>query len=646
MKNKQYVSSRSSYGKIGKLSDIESHNGRTMKVETLLINKIEEHNKNLSDKDRYFREITESDYKIMKNLSYSFGSNENQNLTKSFNEFYEEMEKIYKKQKRHLYKEKGNHIVEQVISLSQERAREILNQKDGDKLLLEYFKNSAIEINKKYGLEPIHIDVHLDEGKIDNIKNKMGVTETSLVKENIHAHAVFLNYNFSKQKTVLRGLKKQDFRDMQDLAGKVFQDLGFERGEDKRNSNRNHLKTTAYIEEVQNIENEKYVENQVNLNIEDMEYNIEDLKEIQDNKKEVIEEINELKEQKKDYKNIELNNQEIIELNTKILEFEKKIQDLKDSKKSVTELDISNEEKKKLHKLKQIEIKKYQGLRRDLKSEIKTLNKDYKTKMEDLKTLNNSITDKEKSLKKLENKEQKIKHIENLSKKELKKEHFKMFAPILSKLRDTPLMGKDTFIKEEIKPMLYKTMEEATETTLTLNDIKSLENDIKDLEKEHKEEVKNIRQDNEEEKQELKSLHKNEVSIIKSENDKLIQEHTKDKKALINENKGLKNQINEDYSKQHKVRIEQLKEVQIYKDNSQEKNIKIEDLNNKYKELEIDLTKEKDKSSNLEKDNKSMKDTIDLVEKNNPNLIKDLSNACAKCGKNPCQCNRISDVRI
>jgi len=165
-----------------KLEEIELHNQRFMKVETLLIDKISEHNKNLQDKDRYFREI---DYKVMNNLSYSFGTNPNQNLTTSFNEFYTEMESIYKKKKQHLYKERGNHIVEQVISLSQERAREILNEEGGDRLLLEYFKTVAIEVQKKYGLEPVHLDLHLDEGHIKHTKNELGVIETSEPIENI-----------------------------------------------------------------------------------------------------------------------------------------------------------------------------------------------------------------------------------------------------------------------------------------------------------------------------------------------------------------------------------------------------------------------------------------------------------------------------
>ena len=579
MDNKSYISSRTSYGKIQKLDDIEAHNQRLMEVKTLLIDKINAHNDNLQDKDKYFREIT--DYEIMQNLSYSFGSNETQNLTQSFNEFYQEMEAIYKKKKQHLYKDRGNHIIEQVVSLSHSKAKEILEYEDGDRLLLEYFKEMAIAVQKEYGLEPIHIDMHLDEGYIKNIKNSMGVVEGSEVVENIHAHIVFLNYNFSKQKTVLRSLQKQDFRDMQDLSADIFQDLGFVRGEDKRNSNKTHLKTTAYVEEQQNLENEKYVANQVNFNIEDMEYNLEDLKDIQISKKEVSEELSRLYESKKEYEKIEDLQTQKLSLDTTISEYEQIIQSLKDSKKDITALNISNQEKKKLHKAKQAEIKKYQGLRRDLKTEIKSLNQVYKQQMDGLKTLNETIADREKTLEQLKKKEAKIKHTEQLNKQQLKKEHYQLFKPILAKIQDTPTFNRDTFIKEKIKPMLYQVLEEATETTLTLNDIKTLENTILEMEEQHKKELENLHKNHNQDMQNkishLSQMHQKEIttknnshlSRLKSEQD-IKNRYLQDKNQLISE-------VQESRSKNHKL----LKKVDTLENDIKEKNKIISNLHTK-----------------------------------------------------------------
>jgi len=637
MDNKSYISSRTSYGKIQKLDDIEAHNQRLMEVKTLLIDKINAHNDNLQDKDKYFREIT--DYEIMQNLSYSFGSNETQNLTQSFNEFYQEMEAIYKKKKQHLYKDRGNHIIEQVVSLSHFKAKEILGYEDGDRLLLEYFKEMAIAVQKEYGFEPIHIDMHLDEGYIKNIKNSMGVVEGSEVVENIHAHIVFLNYNFSKQKTVLRSLKKQDFRDMQDLSADIFQDLGFVRGEDKRNSNKTHLKTTAYVEEQQNIENEKYVANQVNFNIEDMEYNLDDLKIIQENEVDVINELIELKEVKKNYDNIEELKSRESSFNTTISEYEKIIQDLKDSKKDITALSISNEEKKKLHKLKQVEIKKYQGLRRNLKSEIKSLNTEYKSKLEKLKTLNESIIDREKSLKIIEDKKQRLKYVESLNKKQLKKEHYKLFLPILTRLKDTPTFNKEIFIKEQIKPLLYEVLEDATETKFTLNDIEHLENDKKELEQNHLIEIQDIQSKNEQSKKLLQSAYSKEVLTIKSVKDKII-------KGLMSEITNLKNRIKDAYNQYHNEKFKRLKEKAEHTEVLKEKNNEITNLLSANSNLEIDLTTEKEKSLKLETDNTDLKSKVDLVDKYHPHLISELLLICSKCGNTPCSCTKNIGVSL
>ena len=579
MENKSYISSRTSYGKITKLDDIEAHNQRLMEVKTLLIDKINAHNDNLQDKDKYFREIT--DYEIMQNLSYSFGSNETQNLTQSFNEFYQEMEAIYKKKKQHLYRDRGNHIIEQVVSLSHSKAKEILGYEDGDRLLLEYFKEMAIAVQKEYGLEPIHIDMHLDEGYIKNIKNSMGVVEGSEVVENIHAHIVFLNYNFSKQKTVLRSLQKQDFRDMQDLSADIFQDLGFVRGEDKRNSNKTHLKTTAFVEEKQNLENEKYVANQINFNIEDMEYNLEDLKDIQISKKEVSEELSRLYESKKEYEKIEDLQTQKLSLDTTISEYEQIIQNLKDSKKDITALNISNQEKKKLHKAKQAEIKKYQGLRRDLKTEIKSLNQVYKQQMDGLKTLNETIADREKTLEQLKKKEAKIKHTEQLNKQQLKKEHYQLFKPILAKIQDTPTFNRDTFIKEKIKPMLYHVLEEATETTLTLDDIKTLENTILEMEEQHKKELehlhKNHNQDMQNKISHLSQMHQKEITTKDNNHLTKLKSEQDTKNRYLQEKNQLMSEVQESRSKNYKL----LKKVDTLENDIKEKNKIISNLHTK-----------------------------------------------------------------
>lgn len=76
---------------------------------------------------------------------------------------------------------------------------------------------------------------------------------------NIHAHITFFNYDFEKEKSVLRTLQKQDFKEMQDIAANSFQKAGlnFIRGEGKEITNKKHLERNEFIlsQQQQQIEN-------------------------------------------------------------------------------------------------------------------------------------------------------------------------------------------------------------------------------------------------------------------------------------------------------------------------------------------------------------------------------------------------------
>ena len=92
----------------------------------------------------------------------------------------------------------------------------------------------------KYGFEPIAIQLHTDEGHIDDDGN---------AKYNIHFHVVQYNYDFEKDKSILRTMRKQDWKDMQDLAANSFTKVGlnFIRGEAKELTGAEHLKKNDYI---------------------------------------------------------------------------------------------------------------------------------------------------------------------------------------------------------------------------------------------------------------------------------------------------------------------------------------------------------------------------------------------------------------
>ena len=84
------------------------------------------------------------------------------------------------------------------------------------------------------------ISLHLDEG----FKDKQGN-----IKLNIHAHIILHNFDFKTNKTILRNMKRQDWKDIQDLAQVAFQEknLDFIRGESKDITNTKHLERNQYI---------------------------------------------------------------------------------------------------------------------------------------------------------------------------------------------------------------------------------------------------------------------------------------------------------------------------------------------------------------------------------------------------------------
>lgn len=169
------------------------------------------------------------------------------NIENNFGQFtmMEKFELMNQKKKqiqnqKGFFKTDGNDLIEMVVSLSEEQALNYLNQEGGDDKLFEGFLQLAEDIKLKFGFEPVGISLHLDEGFI---------TPLGDVKYNIHAHLDFLNFDFKKEKTVLRNMKKQHWRDLQDLAQNSFQskNLDFVRGEQKLDNSKDHLNRNDYI---------------------------------------------------------------------------------------------------------------------------------------------------------------------------------------------------------------------------------------------------------------------------------------------------------------------------------------------------------------------------------------------------------------
>ena len=165
-----------------------------------------------------------------------------ENVSKKFNDFNELLEKQkeiqYKKKSYH--KKNSNTYYEQVLVLSEDMFLEEMKKGNKD-LILKSIEDYMNLIKKEYGFEPLEFHLHLDEGHTN--------PETEEFHLNVHAHIGFINFDFDKEKTVLRGINKAGFSKMQDLAQKAFQDNGldFVRGVSKDLSKKKHKDKEAFV---------------------------------------------------------------------------------------------------------------------------------------------------------------------------------------------------------------------------------------------------------------------------------------------------------------------------------------------------------------------------------------------------------------
>ena len=113
------------------------------------------------------------------------------------------------------------------------------------------------DIQVKYGFRPIFGTFHGDEGY------KNGKTNI----HNFHAHLTFFNFDFEKERSVLRTIQKGEWSKMQDVAALAFKkhNLDFKRGEKKETKEKDHLERKLFIgakrEAIQDIN--KYLDTSV-----------------------------------------------------------------------------------------------------------------------------------------------------------------------------------------------------------------------------------------------------------------------------------------------------------------------------------------------------------------------------------------------
>ena len=249
----------------------------------------------------------------------------NVNLTFSnFEELENKRQNYLKSKNKNDYMQK--HLVEFVVSLSFDKVKEYLKDNiDIDKGFMQYVEN----LKANYGLETLNIDIHKDEGYIENGE----------VKYNYHAHILAYNYDFNKNLAFASNLKKSDYRNLQTLAQDSFKkvDLDFKRGVSKFATKKEHLSREDYIKQQK--------QKQLKSLFVDIDTQKKELKNIYT---EINKQKNEMKKQRDLYKKVDLEYKEFNEQYLQLQALEKsKRQEYKALENSINskKLEVENVEK-------------------------------------------------------------------------------------------------------------------------------------------------------------------------------------------------------------------------------------------------------------------------------------------------------------
>lgn len=215
---KKYISVNGKYYTKNQLLRIINHNLRLQKIDYLLKNEdIKWDNINL-----LFNSLNrDNNYDIV--LSDDINKIDFKNL---FLNKYQDLVKLRKEKnekKGYFGNKEKNDLFEIVVSLSEEQTLNYLKngrKEDIDKAFYLF----AHEVKERFGFEPLMLSTHYDEGfsKIELKDTKKSDKELYEVikkcKYNIHSQITFFNYDFDKNRSVLRTLTKKDLKELQDLA--------------------------------------------------------------------------------------------------------------------------------------------------------------------------------------------------------------------------------------------------------------------------------------------------------------------------------------------------------------------------------------------------------------------------------------------
>jgi len=169
-------------------------------------------------------------------------SNNYKDLKKNFDTLENLRLQQLKNENREDYQTK--HLIEFEVGISEEKAKEYLSNGID---INEGFKQYINDLKTKFGMNTLQMSIHRDEGYID---------KDNILHHNIHAHFLVHNYNFETKKAILSNFRKKDYRQLQTLAQKSFNQVGldFKRGLSKFQTKLNHQKRNDFILHKQNQE--------------------------------------------------------------------------------------------------------------------------------------------------------------------------------------------------------------------------------------------------------------------------------------------------------------------------------------------------------------------------------------------------------
>ncbi len=195
------------------------------------------------------------------NFGYCFSENND------LGSYYEKRLIDAKEKNKYAIQSNSNTFIDSVLVFNSEQFLKCIEDGNQEEIK-KATKNFMLEFQKEYGFEPIGFEFHLDEGttidadkleelsederkKYRPIDNPNEDFTTEYIKHNIHAHAIFLNYDFEKNKTCLRDMRKKDWSNSQDLLHKHFKKFGFDRGEEKMTNKRDHKNKEDYVRDLE-----------------------------------------------------------------------------------------------------------------------------------------------------------------------------------------------------------------------------------------------------------------------------------------------------------------------------------------------------------------------------------------------------------